>query len=53
MVFKNQARGTDDKNKQKEFINVSISGLRMFFAPGVGKLTKPRICCGPISTSGL
>lgn len=24
VVFKNQARGTEDKNKKKEFVNVSI-----------------------------
>lgn len=23
MIFKNQARGTDDKGKKKEFVNVS------------------------------
>ena len=27
VVFKNQARGTDDKGKKKEFINVCFSGL--------------------------
>lgn len=29
VVFKNQARGTEDKGKQKEFINVSFSSLIM------------------------
>jgi hypothetical protein len=24
VVFKNQARGTEDKNKKKEFVNVSL-----------------------------
>ena len=25
VIFKNQARGTDDKNKKKEFVNVSFA----------------------------
>lgn len=25
VVFKNQARGTEDKNKKKEFVNVSFT----------------------------
>jgi hypothetical protein len=29
VVFKNQARGTDDKGKKKEFVNVSHSELEL------------------------
>lgn len=29
VVFKNQARGTEDKNKKKEFVNVSFSLFRI------------------------
>lgn len=32
VVFKNQARGTEDKNKKKEFVNVSLFSI---FASGV------------------
>lgn len=31
VVFKNQARGTEDKNKKKEFVNVSFACSPMFF----------------------
>jgi hypothetical protein len=30
VVFKNQARGTEDKNKKKEFVNVSCLHLHGF-----------------------
>jgi hypothetical protein len=26
VIFKNQARGTDEKGKKKEFVNVSAAG---------------------------
>lgn len=31
VVFKNQARGTEDKNKKKEFVNVSFVCSFMIF----------------------
>lgn len=33
VVFKNQARGTEDKNKKKEFVNVSFACPSMFSPP--------------------
>lgn len=49
VVFKNQARGTEDKRK-KEFVNVKPRAVT------IQSLEKPlthlvRICCDPISTS--
>lgn len=35
VVFKNQARGTEDKNKKKEFVNVSFDDPSMAFTRGV------------------
>ena len=29
VVFKNQARGTEDRNKKKEFVNVSCAPLML------------------------
>jgi protein CWC15 len=50
VVFKNQARGTEDKGKRKEFINVSCP----LVGAAVGEmLTMFRTCCDPISTRGL
>ena len=34
MIFKNQARGTDDKRK-KEFVNVSLALVLIFFDDGL------------------
>ena len=31
VVFKNQARGTEEKGKKKEFVNVSLHLLILFF----------------------
>lgn len=33
VVFKNQARGTEDKNKKKEFVNVSFAWSSSFIIP--------------------
>ena len=50
VVFKNQARGTDEKGKRKEFINVSF-----LIKAGIGEMEVLmifRICCARISTRG-
>jgi hypothetical protein len=52
VVFKNQARGTEEKGKRKEFINVSL--LRVLQGCGwvsVMLMTLSRICCGRTFTS--
>ena len=48
VVFKNQARGTEDKRK-KEFVNVKPHAVAILFVerPLIRVL---RICCDPIST---
>jgi hypothetical protein len=33
VIFKNQARGTEDKGKKKEFVNVSILSPVLFKGP--------------------
>ncbi|KAK3333825.1 Cwf15/Cwc15 cell cycle control protein-domain-containing protein [Cercophora scortea] len=54
VVFKNQARGTDDKGKKKEFINVSCPVWRDFGEGSAGILLTVlfRICYVQTSTSG-
>lgn len=39
VVFKNQARGTEEKNKKKEFVNVSLSVLFLNHGAWIGLLT--------------
>ena len=55
VVFKNQARGTDEKGKKKEFVNVSGTlPPRPHGAGGcrrTARLTQCRTCCDPTSTS--
>jgi Zn-finger domain-containing protein len=52
VVFKNQARGTEDKGKRKEFINVSSPAL--LGGSWLGEmLMMSRTCCVRISTRGL
>lgn len=51
VIFKNQARGGDDKNKKKEFVNVSSTALRI--KGNTFRLTcySRRICYGLIFTN--
>ena len=58
VVFKNQARGTDDKGKKKEFVNVSFTpdflGRTTHFAWDGGKANVlNRTSCGRTFISGL
>jgi hypothetical protein len=45
VVFKNQARGTEDKGKKKEFVNVS---LIFFFFSFLRSILPPSICIFPL-----
>lgn len=54
VVFKNQARGTENKGKSKEFINVSCSSsgwLLCLSRYNDANVTRCRIFCALISTS--
>lgn len=51
VVFKNQARGTDEKGKKKEFVNVSSDIMRR--NENFDVLTMTRISCDLISISDL
>lgn len=50
VVFKNQARGTEDKGKKKEFINVSFT--RRVALMGFLLNISSRTCCAQTSTRG-
>lgn len=47
VVFKNQARGTEDKGK-KEFVNVSLNSFTFFSTPYNSQTTKTRLCTNKI-----
>ena len=49
VVFKNQARGTEDKRK-KEFVNVRYSAAELLPCTA-GLIEEPRICCVRTFTS--
>lgn len=48
VIFKNQARGTDEKGKKKEFVNVGLFQKKIC---RVILLMRSRICFARISTS--
>lgn len=51
VVFKNQARGTEDKNKKKEFVNVSFSATLICLSLSL-TISSLRICYVLISIDG-
>ena len=56
VIFKNQARGTDDKGKKKEFVNVSpFLGriLYLCYIDDTALMFISRICFDRISTNAL
>ena len=51
MIFKNQARGTDDKGKKKEFVNVSSVLGRICSIDDTVLMFISRICFDRIFTN--
>ena len=53
VIFKNQARGTEDKGKKKEFVNVSSTFGRICYFDDTLLMLLSRIYFDRISTNAL